>query len=234
MKKGGRIAPAALWLVHGWRSGRRSDVVAFILDPRLASAAARLGSFLLRLIIASADGGWQDAERNSLFPLAFIFLVAASAIGAIPLRPVATVPGETIALRPLGPFAALLRTLADFGLAFVVAVLGLRRHILVALRVILLLVAARTALGLLLVEARAAVFEHAEIVIGVLEVIFGLDSVAGELRVARQALVFFEQLSGVAALAIITGVATGVAGHSLRTLSAAATTTAALTIVDQM
>jgi hypothetical protein len=66
-----------------------------------------------------------------------------------------------------------------------------------------------------------------------LKIIFGLDPVAGKLGVARQALVFFEQLGGVAALAIITGVS-GIAGHSLRTLSAAATTTAALTIVDQM
>jgi len=60
-----------------------------------------------------------------------------------------------------------------------------------------------------------------------------LHAVAGKLGVARQALIFLEQLGGVAALAIITGVA-GISGHTLRTLSAAATTTAALTIVDQM
>src|SRR4030095_9529067 len=54
-----------------------------------------------------------------------------------------------------------------------------------------------------------------------------------ELGVARQALVFFEQLGGVAALAVILAIDAGVSGHSLRPLSAAATTTAALTIVDQ-
>ena len=36
-----------------------------------------------------------------------------------------------------------------------------------------------------------------------LEIIFGLDAVARELRVARHALVFFEQLGGIAALAIV-------------------------------
>jgi hypothetical protein len=69
--------------------------------------------------------------------------------------------------------------------------------------------------------------------VGVLEIIFGLDPVAGKLGVARQALIFFEQLGRVAALAIITGVA-GNARQSLRALCAATTTTAALTIVDQM
>ena len=40
-----------------------------------------------------------------------------------------------------------------------------------------------------------------------LEIIFGLDAVARELRVARHALVFFEQLGGIAALAIVLAVA---------------------------
>ena len=41
----------------------------------------------------------------------------------------------------------------------------------------------------------------------VLEVIFGLHAVARELRIARHVLVFFEQLGGVAALAIVLAVA---------------------------
>ena len=40
-----------------------------------------------------------------------------------------------------------------------------------------------------------------------LQIIFGLDAVALHLRVARQALIFFEQLGGVAALAIVLAVA---------------------------
>jgi hypothetical protein len=69
--------------------------------------------------------------------------------------------------------------------------------------------------------------------VSVLKVIFGLDAVAGELGVARQRLVFFEQLGGIAALAIILAIA-GSTAHSLGALSTAATTTAALTIVDQL
>ena len=36
-----------------------------------------------------------------------------------------------------------------------------------------------------------------------LQVIFGLDAVAGELRIARHALVLLEQLGGIAALPIV-------------------------------
>jgi hypothetical protein len=60
-----------------------------------------------------------------------------------------------------------------------------------------------------------------------------LDAVAGKLRIARKRLIFFQQLGSIAALAIILPVAR-IAGHALRALSTAATTTAALTIVDQL
>ena len=40
-----------------------------------------------------------------------------------------------------------------------------------------------------------------------LQIIFGLDAVARELRIARHALVFLEQLGGIAALAIVLAVA---------------------------
>jgi hypothetical protein len=66
-----------------------------------------------------------------------------------------------------------------------------------------------------------------------LKVIFGLDAVPGELRVARHALVLFEQLGGVAALPVVLAVTTAASRHSLWTLSSATTTTAALTIIDQ-
>jgi hypothetical protein len=36
-----------------------------------------------------------------------------------------------------------------------------------------------------------------------LEIIFGLNSIPGKLHVARQCLIFLEQLGGVAALAIV-------------------------------
>src|SRR5438270_10587337 len=73
-------------------------------------------------------------------------------------------------------------------------------------RVIVLLVVhflvARTA-RVLLFETRATLTEDAEIVIRILEVIFGLHAVARELGVARHAFVLFEQLGGIAALAIV-------------------------------
>ena len=69
--------------------------------------------------------------------------------------------------------------------------------------------------------------------VGELEVIFGLDAVAGELHVARQRLVLFKQLGGIAALAIVLAIAIRTTGHTLGTLSTATATAAALTIVDQ-
>ena len=66
-----------------------------------------------------------------------------------------------------------------------------------------------------------------------LEIIFGLDAVARELRIARHALVFFEQLGGVAALAIVLPVAR-LSAEVLAPLSPAAAPAAALSIIDQM
>jgi hypothetical protein len=68
----------------------------------------------------------------------------------------------------------------------------------------------------------------------VLQVIFGLDPVAGELRIARHALVFLEQLGGIAALAIVLAVARLSAEVPSASLSPATAPAAALTIVDQM
>jgi hypothetical protein len=66
-----------------------------------------------------------------------------------------------------------------------------------------------------------------------LQVIFGLDTVAGELRVARHALVFLEQLGGIAALPVVLAVAR-LSAEALASLSPTAATAAALTIIDQM
>jgi hypothetical protein len=69
-----------------------------------------------------------------------------------------------------------------------------------------------------------------------LEVLFGLHTVACKLRIARHALVFFEQLGGVAALAIVLAIAwlsTEIAGTSAA-LPTSTASAAALTIIDQM
>jgi hypothetical protein len=67
----------------------------------------------------------------------------------------------------------------------------------------------------------------------VLEIIFGLDAVARELGVARHALVFLEELRGIATLAIILPVPR-LSAEVLAPLSPTAAPAAALSIVDQM
>jgi len=86
----------------------------------------------------------------------------------------------------------------------------------------------------LLLEAGAVLVEHAVIMVRELEKIFGLDAVALQLRVARERLVFFQELGGIAARAIVLAI-TGVRALVRRAGSAAAAAPAAtLTIVDQM
>ena len=85
----------------------------------------------------------------------------------------------------------------------------------------------------LVFEARAAFAQHAEIMVCELQIVFGLDAVAGELRIARHALVFLEQLSGVAALAIVLTVPR-LSAEVRSPLSPTTAPAAALTIIDQM
>ena len=101
--------------------------------------------------------------------------------------------------------------------------------------------ALRTAIGIRLFVPRARLRQHAEIMIGELQMIFGQHTIAGLLCVARQSLVFFKQLRRVAARAIIDPVAvidaalTATLPTAVRSLTApAATATGLLTIVDQV
>ena len=67
-----------------------------------------------------------------------------------------------------------------------------------------------------------------------LEVIFGLNTVAGKLRIARHALVLFQKLRRVAALAVVLTVSTALLSAEVRSpLPSTAATAAALSIVDQ-
>jgi hypothetical protein len=69
--------------------------------------------------------------------------------------------------------------------------------------------------------------------VGVLEIIFGLDPVAGQLGVARQAFIFFVQLGGVPALTIVLAVPR-LSAEVLASLPSAAATAATLSLIDQM
>ena len=123
--------------------------------------------------------------------------------------------------------------------------LGLLRLIVVAVHlaveafalaiVVIVVIDVLTPRAALFVEPRAAFAEHAEIMVGELEIIFGLNAVTRKLGVARHALVFLEQLRRIATLPVVAGVAPAVARHSLGTLSttAATATRAVLTIIDQ-
>ncbi|GAA3999429.1 hypothetical protein GCM10022211_06760 [Sphingomonas humi] len=70
--------------------------------------------------------------------------------------------------------------------------------------------------------------------VGELEVIFGLDPVAGKLRVARHVLVLLEQLRGIAAAPLLATVAaTAASPETPRLLTPTTATAAALAIVHQ-
>src|SRR5205085_7347763 len=117
-----------------------------------------------------------------------------------------------------------------FVAAVIVGAFGLG---LILLALVLIIIALA---GPLLFVAGAGLGENAEIMIGELEEIFGLDAVALHLRVARETLIFLEQLGGIAPLTIVLPVARTrivAAGRSTTTAAATAPAAAALTIVDQ-
>jgi hypothetical protein len=66
-----------------------------------------------------------------------------------------------------------------------------------------------------------------------LQKIFGLDPVAGELRIARHALVLLEQLGSIAALAIVLAI-TRLSAEVPASLPTTTAPAAALTIIDQI
>ena len=92
--------------------------------------------------------------------------------------------------------------------------------------------------GLIFLKARPRFGKHAEIMISELQIIFGVDPVALHLGVARQRLVFLEQLGRIAARPIINAIAvfgtTPRIATTLRALPATTATAAGLTIVDQV
>ncbi|MGZ2412310.1 hypothetical protein ACUXST_001739 [Sphingomonas sp. F9_3S_D5_B_2] len=113
--------------------------------------------------------------------------------------------------------------------AIILLIVGCVEHLLVAILVVEIVVA-RAALVL---EPRTALAEHAEIVIGILEVIFGLHAVAGELCIARHALVLLKELGGVATLAIVLPISR-LTAEILTSLASTTAPAAVLTIIDQM
>jgi hypothetical protein len=233
-------------------SGGGSDLVIAFAWTRGPSPPARGGRlFRLRVVDGQAgrpvgtDRRRQDVEREAVVVAVgalsrpihiFVAVVIPAAIVARMLARLASFTrlAGTVSLTavlPLGPLLALLALLALFAIGgFAV---GFDQIVLT-----LVLVGPVAALAPLVLEARAAFAEHTEIMVCILQIIFGLDPVARELRVARQTLVFFEQLGGIPALPVVLAIArlsAATAAEVLAPLSTAAAPAATLlSIVDQM
>jgi hypothetical protein len=228
------------------RSGSRSDLI--VAGLGLArNAALRPWCFLGRglggvAVVRRADRRRQKVERDPLVVLIFgpvgtVAVTAGRALIVVPLiAVVATIATRAIAtvtaVAPLTLVAArAIVIVAAPLLLFALLLVGSLEHVLVAVALVGVVIVTRP--RALLFKASPAFAENPEIMIGELQIIFGLHAVTGELGVTRHALVLFEQLRGIATLAVILPV-TRLTAHSLGTLPAAtAPAAAALSIIDQ-
>src|SRR5204863_483583 len=164
----------------------------------------------------------QDVKRDRLTAIDLRRL-------GIRLRMAITTVVTVVAARTVAPVEALGALFAVIGGSFG---FGLDQLFL-ALVFVGLIVALAT--RSLILEAGAALAQHSKIMVRELQIIFGLNAVARELRVACHALVLFEQLGGIAALAIVLAVARLSAKvPATAALSPAAAPAATLSVVDQM
>ena len=200
-----------------------------------------VGIDALRTLSARGALGALLLLRLRLAILALGTIVALVAVGAWLLRLLLAILSiRTILLLVTARLLALILLLL-----LLLGLLGLLRLIVVAVHlaveafalaiVVIVVIDVLTPRAALFVEPRATFAEHTEIMVGELEIIFGLNAVTRKLGIARHALVFLEQLRRIATLPIVAGVAPAVARHSLGTLSttAATATSAVLTIIDQ-
>src|SRR5205085_5893046 len=141
-----------------------------------------------------------------------------------------------ISARPIAPAEPLAAVLPLLGLLLLRAlvhggIVTSFRHLLVAVFVFELVVS--TAARVLLLEAGAVLAKYPEVVVGELQIVFGLNAVPSQLRITRHALVFLEQLGGIAALPVVLPIA-GLSADILSALPTATATAATLTIIDQI
>jgi len=228
-------------------SGRRSDLIVrfgpWTPDPAARSAGRILASFVPllafdRAIAGSRNRRGEHVERNALFILLLLFGPVLARLEARTFAPgLATITALTTIATITAAIAAvaviLVALAAILGLALVAVVLILGGNLLVLILILIFVGGEVAALPALLLEARPALVENAEIMVGELQIEFGLHPVAGQLRITRQRLIFLVELRRIAALAIVLAIAviTGV-GRALPA-AAAATPAAVLTIVDQ-
>jgi hypothetical protein len=227
-------------------SGRRSDLAFVARGTRpTRTTAGTLFGFFLGCGSRSDSDCWRKRVEGKCLDTGILAPVTLCAVAVRPVFAilVAGIAARTIALRALAPFAAFGARLAFLTFLAILTVLALGAlldFLFGALAFAIELVVVATfvleilaALRALILEAGAAFAQYAEIMVRELQIIFGLDSIAGQLRVARQALVLLEQLRGIAPLAVILTVAVRPSADVLRPLSPATAPAAALTIIDQ-
>src|SRR5437588_130583 len=215
------------------------DIAAGIVASRrargpVATVAIEAMKFLAPIHLRDLISVYAEVERVGRTSMGVsIEVIAQRDLGATEVKVTeglftfVAVEAAGLALASLGPRSPVLTlgalvTFGSFGLA------GFD-ELLVTLILIHFLIAPRT----LVLKPRAALGQYAKIMVRILQIIFGLDPVARELRVARHALVFLEQLSGIAALAIVLAVPRLSAEVPTSPLSPTAAPAAALSIVDQ-
>ena len=211
----------AAWFQEYWvarnlqrQRGEALDATRLTLTPRITVAVTTVP--ITAVTVA------RRAIALGLIPGSLIAVAVGAAVVPLPAL------GTLVANRTLGLVVALVGEVAVLAAIAVLAV----ELVLVAVE----LVALAALLRILFLEARARLGQHAEIVIGELQVIFGVHPVARHLRVASEILVFLKQLRGIATCAIVDAVARiGVVAAALLALAttAATATVVRLTIVDQ-
>jgi len=225
------LALRGLWHLLVAITARMVLAVGAILPGRTLRAVLAFGAFLSLGPILSV---------LSVLPFGAILAIAA----LLTLEPLLTLPVVALPVAPL-PLVALTV------LSLTILALGPRFHRLFACadrfalvgEVVVAVIVELVALAALrlVVEPAALIGDHAEIMIGELEIGLGRDPVALALRVGREVLVFLEQLRRIAAGAIVDAVAVVRTALALATatlaptivVAATAATAAGLPIVDQ-
>ncbi len=150
-----------------------------------------------------------------------------------------------VAIRAFGPIGALVAARTEFAAGLLLAALLLLGVagaafagllLLLVLIVVIIVIGLVVALAAMLVEAAAALAQNPEIMIRILQIGLGQHPIALHLGVAGEAFIFFVELGGIAALAIVLAIA-GAGIHAARraacAAAAAAAPAAALSIIDQ-
>ncbi len=132
-------------------------------------------------------------------------------------------------LRPFEPLLPLGRSVATVLPLGIALLAGADRLTLVAIFVVAVEVLRRAALLRLILEPAALVAQHPEIMVGELEIIFGVHPVALTLRIRREILVLLVELVRIATGTVIDTIA--VVGTTLTALTRAATIVAAAATV---